>query len=192
MFLLKKPNEGHICDFLSAQKGRSFSYPDADILAGVCPRGYMRDRNRIKLGEGGKAFERATESIRRWEMFNMGWLELCWPNAPIEVGTTVAVLADLKFFWSLNACRIARLVDEQGDVWRFGFAYGTLPEHVERGQEAFIVEWNTIDDSVWYDLSAYSKPNQLLARLGYPVTRALQKRFARDSMRAMVRGSAAL
>jgi len=122
-------------------------------------------------------------------MFNIGWLRLCWPDAPIEIGTTVAVLADLRCFWSLNACRIARVFDDDGEVKRYGFAYGTLPDHVERGQESFIVEWNSADDSVWYDLSAYSRPNQLLAKLGYPVTRALQKRFARDSMQAMLRGS---
>ena len=70
---------------------------------------------------------------------------------------------------------------------RYGFAYGTLPEHVERGQESFVVEWDRRDDSVWYDIFAYSMPNHLLAKLGYPITRFLQKRFARDSMEAMRR-----
>ena len=190
MFLLTKPTEERIRRFLSSQQDRPFSYPDAAIAAGHSPRGYTRDHNRIKLGEGADAFRKAVEALRRWEMFNIGWLQLCWPHAPIEIGTTVGVLADLRCFWSLNACRIARVFDEDGDVRRYGFAYGTLPEHVERGQESFIVEWHSKDDSVWYDLSAYSRPNHLLARLGYPVTRALQKRFARDSMQAMFRSSA--
>jgi uncharacterized protein (UPF0548 family) len=194
MFLLAKPTDERIREFLSSQKDKPFSYADADIAAHQSrlsyPRGYVHDHNRIKLGEGADVFRQAVEALRRWEMFNIGWLHLCWPDAPIEIGTTVAVLADLRGFWSLNACRIARVFDEEGGVRRYGFAYGTLPEHVERGQESFIVEWNRIDDSVWYDLSAYSRPNQLLAKLGYPVTRALQKRFARDSMQAMVRGSA--
>ncbi|MEK6323521.1 MAG: DUF1990 family protein [Acidobacteriota bacterium] len=43
------------------------------------------------------------------------------------------------------------------------------------------------DDSVWYDIYAYSRPNHLIAKLGYPVTRLLQKRFARESMDAMLR-----
>ena len=194
MFLLTKPNDERIRQFLSSQKDKPFSYSDAGIAAHQSrlsyPRGYVHDHNRIKLGEGADAFRRAAEALRRWEMFNVGWLHVCWPDAPIEIGTTVAVLADLRGFWSLNACRIARVFDEEAEVRRYGFAYGTLPEHVERGQESFIVEWNTIDDSVWYDLSAYSRPNQLLAKLGYPVTRALQKRFARDSMQAMLRSSA--
>jgi uncharacterized protein (UPF0548 family) len=194
MFLLRKPNEERIRQFLSSQKDQPFSYPvsysDAGIAARESPRGYTFDHNRIKLGEGADLFRTAVGALRRWEMFNIGWLHLCWANARIEIGATVAVLADLRCFWSLNACRIARVFDEEGEVRRYGFAYGTLPEHVERGQESFIVEWNTIDDSVWYDLAAYSRPNQLLAKLGYPVTRALQKRFARDSMQAMLRGSA--
>jgi uncharacterized protein (UPF0548 family) len=190
MFLLAKPGEKRIRDFISSQKDQPFTYPDADITAGESPPGYTRDHNRIKLGNGAESFRRAVEALRRWEMFNIGWLQLCWEEAPIEIGTTVAVLADLRLLWSLNACRIARVVDEQGDVRRFGFAYGTLADHVERGQEAFIVEWNRCDDSAWYDLSAYSTPNQLIARVGYPVTRALQKRFARDSLQAMLRACA--
>ena len=194
MFLLTKPERERIRQFLSSQKDQPFSYTvsysDADIPARESPGGYTFDHNRIKLGEGADAFRQAVEAVRRWEMFNIGWLQLCWPDAPIEVGTMVAVLADLRCLWSLNACRIARVFDQQEEVQRYGVSYGTLPDHVERGQESFIVEWNRMDDSVWYDLAAYSMPNQLLVKLGYPVTRALQKRFARDSMQAMLRGSA--
>lgn len=190
MFLLTKPTEERIRQFLASQKDRPFTYSDADLAAQQSPPGYTRDHHRIKLGEGADAFRRAVEALRRWEMFNIGWLQLCWPDAPIEIGATVAVLADLGCFWSLNACRIARVFDEDGDVRRYGFAYGTLPDHVERGQESFIIEWHSKDDSVWYDLSAYSRPNHLLAKLGYPVTRALQKRFTRASMQAMLRSCA--
>ena len=190
MFLLTKPNREGIRQFLSSQKDQPFSYLDADIAARESPRGYTFDHNRINLGEGADAFRQAVEALERWEMFNIGWLQLCWPDAPIEIGTMVAVLADLRCVWSLNACRIARIFDERENVRRYGFVYGTLPDHVERGQESFLVEWNRVDDSVWYDVAAYSQPNQLLAKLGYPLTRALQKRFARDSMQAMLRGSA--
>jgi uncharacterized protein (UPF0548 family) len=87
--------------------------------------------------------------------------------------------------WWLNACRIVYAVDEMGPVCRFGFAYGTLPGHAESGEERFLVEWDRADDDVWYDIIAFSRPNHLLARLGYPLTRRTQKRFARDSAAAM-------
>ena len=41
------------------------------------------------------------------------------------------------------------------------------------------------DDAVWYDILAFSRPNHFLARLGYPLVRRLQKRFARDSASAI-------
>jgi uncharacterized protein (UPF0548 family) len=49
------------------------------------------------------------------------------------------------------------------------------------------VEWREADGAVWYDILAFSRPRQLLARLGYPLARRLQKRFARDSAAAMQR-----
>jgi uncharacterized protein (UPF0548 family) len=186
MLLLSKPSEQEIRDFLVSQRDRPFSYPCAGT-ENLAPGGYKTDHNRIKLGEGAEIFARAVEALRRWEMFNFGWLQLCWPDAPIEKGATVAVLTHHLGFWSLNACRIVTVIDEHGELRQYGFAYGTLPEHVERGQETFTVQWRPEDDSVWYDIFAYSKPKHLLAKLGYPITRALQKSFARDSMKAMLR-----
>jgi uncharacterized protein (UPF0548 family) len=103
------------------------------------------------------------------------------------VGQVVAVMAGLFGSWLLNACRIVYVVDEMGPVQRYGFAYGTLPEHVESGEERFTVEWHKEDDAVWYDIVAFSRPRQLLIRLGHPFARKLQKRFARDSAAAMQR-----
>jgi uncharacterized protein (UPF0548 family) len=89
--------------------------------------------------------------------------------------------------WRLNACRIVYVVDEAGATSKFGFAYGTLPGHVESGEERFLVEWDRGDDAVWYDILAFSRPNHILPRLGYPFVRVLQKRFGRDSAASMFR-----
>jgi uncharacterized protein (UPF0548 family) len=70
-------------------------------------------------------------------------------------------------------------------VHRFGFAYGTLRGHPERGEERFLVERNESDDSVWYDLLPVSQPAHWLARWGYPYTRYEQARFRRLSGLAM-------
>jgi uncharacterized protein (UPF0548 family) len=119
-------------------------------------------------------------------MFSMPWVRLHWPSAPIQVGTDVAVSTHHFGFYSLNACRIVYVVDEEGPIERFGFAYGTLGEHAESGEERFTVEWNREDDSVWYDILAFSRPRQMLARLGYPLSRLLQKKFAKGSKLAML------
>jgi uncharacterized protein (UPF0548 family) len=102
------------------------------------------------------------------------------------VGTDVAVSIHHFGFYSLNACRIVYVVDEEGTVKRFGFAYGTLAEHAETGEERFTVEWNRGDDRVWYYILAFSRPKKMLARLGYPLSRLLQKRFANGSKAAML------
>ena len=75
------------------------------------------------------------------------------------------------------------MIDEHGPSEKYGFAYGTLPDHGERGEERFMVEFNA-DQTVWYDLYAFSRPSTI-ARLAYPFTRVLQKRFGTDSKTAM-------
>ena len=119
----------------------------------------------------------------------MNWLtmpKLIYTTAPIAVGTTVAVLAHVWGLWIVNACRIVYVINDSGPIETFGFAYGTLPGHVERGEERFTVRWDHADDSVWYEILAFSRPNHWLTRLGYPYVRRLQKRFARDSQLAML------
>jgi len=120
-------------------------------------------------------------------MFNLNWITLHWPSTPIRAGENVAVLARYSGVFWLNACRIVYVVEQAEPVRRFGFAYGTLEDHAESGEERFTVEWNRETDEVWYDLLAFSRPNQVLVRLGYPFARRLQKRFAADSKDAMVR-----
>jgi uncharacterized protein (UPF0548 family) len=186
MYFLSKPNRDCIRQFVFAQAGKQFSYAHAGASRERAPHGYNVDHNRIQLGEGADIFERAKNAIKQWKMFDMPWIELYWPDTPIKTDATVAVLVSHLGFWSLNACRIVYEIDERGDCEKFGFAYGTLPEHGERGEERFTVEFHRVDQSVWYDLYAFSRPGPA-ARLAYPLTRALQKRFARDSKEAMQR-----
>jgi uncharacterized protein (UPF0548 family) len=87
-------------------------------------------------------------------------------------------------FWWLNACRIVYVIDEAAPIRRFGFAYGTLPAHVERGEERFCIEQDS-QGAVWYDLSAFSRPHFWPVRMAKPLARALQRRFAAESKRAM-------
>jgi len=131
-------------------------------------------------------FARAEDAVRRWAMFEPSWITVFPASAPIRVGTTVALLVRHLGLWSLNACRIVYLVEERGKIDRFGFAYGTLPAHGVQGEERFSVEWNHDDDAVTYDLLALSRPGSVLTWLGLPLVRRLQRRFVRDSQRAML------
>jgi uncharacterized protein (UPF0548 family) len=189
MFLLHQPSEDEIRAFVVGQRDEPFSYSPVGITRDPPSTGYNIDHNRMTLGIGSRSFAAATDAVRRWQMFNLGWVRLYRSDTPIEEGATVAVVISHLGFWSMNACRIVYVIEEGGRQPRYGFAYGTLTDHGERGEERFTVEWNREDGSVSYDILAVSRPGPL-ARLGYPYTRRLQKRFADDSKRAMVKAVA--
>ena len=104
--------------------------------------------------------------------------------APVREGMVVAMQAHALGLWWLNACRIVYLVNEYTPVRRVGFAYGTLPAHVEQGEECFTVELHP-DRSVWYDVRAFSRPRYWPVRWAKPLARRLQRRFVRDSQTCM-------
>ena len=191
VFLLTKPAPKRIERFFALQRNRTFSYREVGHTRKGAPPGYQVDHNRVQIGEGRAAFARAVEAMRSWKMFDLGWVSAHPPTAPIVPGSTVVIRMRHFGFWSLNACRIAYTIDDEGPVVRFGFAYGTLPDHAEKGEERFMVEWHHDDSSVWYDILAFSKPNHTLTKLGKPLARMLQKRFVRDSKRAMAKAAAA-
>ena len=188
MFLLTKPSGDDIERFLAEEESDIFSYPEIGAtLNTAAPSDYNLDHNRIQIGSGDEAFERAKSAIRDWKMFGMDWVSISPENTPIEVGRTVAILVRHLGFYSLNAARIVYVLDEKADIQRFGFAYGTLNEHGEIGEERFSVEFHGDTGEVWYDIYAFSRPGTFLAKLGYPLSRSLQKAFARDSKLAMVK-----
>ena len=152
----------------------------------VSPAGYNVDHNRIRLGEGREIFAKAVAALRHWNMFEMNWVQLVPTGAPVAVGSIVGVLVQHLGFWSLNFSKIVYVVGDPDLGEKFGFAYGTLWDHAEQGEERFTVEYHSADNSVWYDLLAFSRPRRI-ARLGYPISRRLQKRFARESLQAMER-----
>jgi len=186
MFCWTKPAREVIEEVLARQANGEFSYPEVGLTSKRAPSGYTVDHNRACLGYGADVFERAKAAIRRWKMFDMAWANLYWPNAAIEAGVNVAAVFSHFGFWSINAARIVYVINEREDLRRFGFAYGTLRDHAEIGEERFSVEFDPANEAVHYDIFAFSRPG-LLASLSYPLARALQKRFVRDSKEAMAR-----
>ena len=187
MFFLKRPSSERIQRFQQIAEQDSFSYPElCATLKQPLPSGYNIDHNRVCLGRGKTVFERARAALSAWKMFDLGWVKLIHPPAPVAPRQTVLVLARTWGIYSLSASRVLTMIDtDDGKTTRWGFCYGTLQHHVERGEERFTVEYWREDDSVWYDILAFSQPQHALARLAYPLSRAAQRRFARDSKAAM-------
>ena len=184
---LRRPTEAAIAGFLDRQVESSFNYAEVGASHGDPPPRYAIDRNSVRVGKGQAAFQRAREAINGWAMFDADWVEVHPPGAAVSPGTNVAVLAHVLGIWYLNASRIVYLIDEAGAVETYGFAYGTLPDHAEQGEERFTVLWDHADDSVRYEQFAFSRPSRLLTQLNYPLARTVQKRFARDALEAMQR-----
>lgn len=185
MFYLFKPATTQIDRFLTSLRSDSFSYPNVgETLDSSRPDGYITDHNRQLLGHGLRTFEKGKQAVREWKMFEVPGLKLIRNNTPIELGRDVALLASHLGFYSLSSCRIVYVIDE---VDRFGFAYGTLSQHAESGEERFNVEYHLDTDEVWYDIYAFSRPGHWTVTLACPYARHLQKRFAVASKAAMLR-----
>jgi len=187
MLSLRRPSAEAIREFLASQSKLGFTYTAVGATASLAPAGYTVDHTRITLGAGEEVFTRAKAALGRWDQFRLGWIEAWPPETPIQTGEVVAVIARTLGRWLLSACRIVYVLDEPGSVSRYGFASGTLPDHAGTGEERFLVEWDRASGEVWYDILAFSRPHIVLARLGYPYIRRVQKRFGRESAAAMVR-----
>lgn len=181
--------------YLDRCRDKPFSYSAVGTTAteSSCqtpPAGFRLDQYEVVLGSGQEVYERARQAIQQWQMFPQSMVELFWPTAPIEEGTAVAVLFRGYGFWSLNPARIVYVLDESGESDRFGFAYGTLPGHLERGEELFCVDWDHKTDRVRYQITAFSRPDHWFVWLGYPLARREQARFrllSGQSMQAAVK-----
>ncbi len=189
MFYVKKPKHQSIQKNLDQQSEKKFSYLEIGATRDEkkIPNSYTVYHNCIQLGEGLDCFKKAKAALQNWEMFKLGWVELCWPQTQIIKGATVGILVNALGLWSLNFCRVVYVEDKTSasDKKKFSFAYGSLFEHAERGEERFTIEWNRETNQVNYDILAFSRPQQFLSKLGSFYVRRLQKSFARDSLRAM-------
>lgn len=184
-FFLREPSDSRVGEFLRRCAEDHYSYPEVgNSREGTVPRGYVVDFNRARIGRGREDFERASRMLLEWRMFDLGWVRIRRPEAP-RPGLNVCVQARAAGLWTLNGCRVVYCVDADGPLRKSGFAYGTLREHAERGEERFLVEWDTESDEVFFEIFAFSRPGSILTRIGFPVARFMQRKFARGAMEAM-------
>jgi uncharacterized protein (UPF0548 family) len=184
MFLAGRPAQRELEEFIARSRDLPLSY-DPMGIAKESPRRFNVDEASAVIGLGKRDFDRAKYALAAWGHFELGWVEQFPRGASINPGTTVAILVRHCGFYSLNGCRVVYRVSDS-DV-TFGFAYGTLTNHAEMGEEVFEVRFAPESGEVIYRIQAASKPRAVLAKIGYPLTRRLQARFRRDSITAMSR-----
>jgi uncharacterized protein (UPF0548 family) len=170
---LGRPSDDRLARILEQVRDTPLTYAEVGRTVGRSglPEGYHRVSEERTLGRGAAAWEAAREGVRAWVLHRGSGLRVAPADPPIAVGTEV--VTDIAVAGPLHvvaACRIVEVVDEP-DV--FGFAYGTLRVHPAQGEEAFVVRRD--DDGVVRGVvTAFSRGNGLLMRLGAPVSRRQQ------------------
>ena len=182
VFRLRRPDPEHVSHFLARQRTAPLTYPEVGAtFDDELPTGYHHVREGTVLGRGDDTWEQARAAIRGWAAHRGAGMTVLPADAPITEGTTVAVLTALGPLHVLSSCRIVRVVDESH---RYGFAYGTLPAHPEEGEERFVVTRDD-DGTVGFEVVAFSRPHDLVTRLGGPVPRRIQARATKEYLQGM-------
>ena len=182
---LRKPSAESIRLFLKEQAKLDFTYSAVGATAGTPPVGYVVDHTRIKLGEGELVFNSAKAALHRWEQFQLGWVEAWPPETPIQSGEVVAVVGRAIGLWWLNSCRIVYVVDDSGPITSLVSPTALCPATSRAVRNDFLIEWDRVENSVWYEILAFSRPRHFLTKIGYPMVRRTQIRFGRESAAAM-------
>ncbi|MGP6173147.1 DUF1990 domain-containing protein [Corynebacterium sp. A21] len=146
------------------------------LAAGETPvelglQGWQITDRSLLLGHGRDCFEQATERLLSWRAH---------AHAHVRVHQEGQVLR-LRFGPTLSPCLILR---EERSPERTLLMYGTMPGHVERGEEAFLIS-RSPQGEVIARCVAFSQPDWFWARLGRPVARLVQLAVTGAYLRGM-------
>lgn len=155
------------------------TYPEVGATReGPLPAGYRHLHYRSSLGP--VVLPVAAEALMTWRMQRWAGLrvESSAPRAAAGVRVTTRLAPGLS-----APCQVVWTVAEED---RVGYGYGTLPGHPFTGEESFVVS-RAGDRSVWFTVTSFSRPVRWYLRAAGPVTRLLQRMFARRCARALRR-----
>jgi uncharacterized protein (UPF0548 family) len=177
------PSDHRLASALASVAGRPLTYGGVGCSLGRAPAdGGLVDRSwsTVLLGPSDR-FERAAEGLRRWQAHRGARLRVL-ADGPPATGQEVAVGIPLGPAHLVATCRVVAVIDHD---LAFGFAYGTLPLHPERGEESFLVERAGHDVRV--TVRAVSAAAHPLARAAGPLAPRLQAVAARRYLAALQR-----
>ncbi|MFC7527508.1 DUF1990 family protein [Actinoplanes sp. GCM10030250] len=156
------------------------TYPEVGLTrTGALPAGYRHLRYRTRVGTGRAVLARAGEAILTFRMHRATGARITTDAPRATPGTRVTVgLGPLR-----APCEVVWTVQDEDQI---GFGYGTRHGHPAIGEEAFLVERDE-NDTVWFSVTAFSRPAGTLMRLGGPVAVLFQHLYARLCGRAVRR-----
>jgi uncharacterized protein (UPF0548 family) len=187
--LVSRPSEQALVALLATLSGTSVTYIEVGATRDVSlPGGYRHDRFSVCLGRGDSSFDRGCEALRSWQAHRYARATLTPSQPPLVPGTNVVVAVRSWPVFAVAPCQVVYATDEANS---FGFAYGTLPGHPEQGEEAFHIS-RASGGEVSFEIIAFSRPADVLARLGRPVARMIQSHVTKaylDGVRHFVAGN---
>lgn len=139
------------------------------------PAGYHHLRHQVLIGRGREVFETAGAAVTTWRMHRAAGVRIRAGALRAEPGVAVECALGVGPLRITAPCRVMWTVHEPR---RTGFAYGTLTGHPECGEESFVVDIRA-DDSVWFTVTAFSRPASWYARLAGPLVPVFQRLYAR-------------
>jgi uncharacterized protein (UPF0548 family) len=182
MFLLGASSPAKLETILASAIGQGPSYPEVGATSeALFPAGYRQVKHEGLIGSRAD-FERAVEGLTHWTAHEGAGIRIFPTNQLITVGATVLAVVSIGFATMVAPCRVVSVISEAD---KFGFAYGTLPGHPERGEEAFTVERR--DAGTFFSVRAFSQPADLLVRLSGPFGHVAQQIATRRYITAMRR-----
>lgn len=177
---LGRPDPAYLENLLETAAGQAVTYHAVGATrGGAIPAGYRVDRVQ-HLVRGPGALGWAKVGLLDW-VCHAGVGAEVHPTTIAE-GVTVLVSIHWSAVYAVLPCRIVYVVD---DPDAYGFAYGTLPGHPERGEELFIVEREGTD-AVCLRIEAFSKPAGPFVHAVSPLSRLIQYRTTARYLSSLV------
>ncbi|MGX1759053.1 DUF1990 family protein [Streptomyces lydicus] len=147
------------------------------------PSGYHHLHEELPIGRGPAVLAAAGEAITTFRMHRAAGARIRADAPRAAPGVGVEVSLGVGPFRLRAPCGVVWTVAEEG---RIGFGYGARKGHPECGEEAFVAELRP-DGSVWFTVTAFSRPARAVTRLAGPLVPVFQRGYARHLGRTLRR-----
>ncbi|MEU0273909.1 DUF1990 domain-containing protein [Streptomyces sp. NPDC006307] len=152
------------------------SYPEVGATrTRPLPAGYQHLRVKVLVARGRDVFHEAGTAVTTWRMHRLSGARIHAESPRAEPGTGVEVSLGLGPLRLTAPCEVVWTVYEDD---RTGFAYGTRQGHPESGEESFVVDLRA-DGTVWFTVTAFSRPARWYTRAAGRLVPVLQRWYAR-------------
>ena len=154
-----------------------------ETLTGGRPEVFRHDCYEAQLGRGPQTYLRAVQGLKTWKAHRLLGVRVFPGEQDIQIGATAVVTLGTPVLALSAPCRVVGVVDEPT---RWGFACGTLLGHLEQGEEALVVSTSP-EETVRFDIVAFSRPGDSVVRLSGPIGRGFQRVGTKGYLRALRR-----